>query len=69
MQRVLKRMQSLVVVFGAAAAIANAQAPSTPQASSAGDCTELSAVAAKLAIVAAWGVASFLVALRIFRWR
>ena len=48
MQRVLKRMQSLVVVFGAAAAIANAQAPSTPQASSAGDCTELSAVAAKL---------------------
>jgi len=28
-----------------------------------------SAVAAKLAIVAAWGVASFLVALRIFRWR
>jgi ABC-2 type transport system permease protein len=28
-----------------------------------------SAVAAKLAIVAAWGLASFLVALRIFRWR
>ncbi len=27
------------------------------------------AVAAKLAIVAAWGLASFLVALRIFRWR
>jgi lysophospholipase L1-like esterase len=48
MQRVLKRMQSLVVVFGAAAAIANAQAPSFPQASSAGDCTEPSAVAAKL---------------------
>jgi lysophospholipase L1-like esterase len=48
MQRVLKRVQSLVVVFGAAAAIANAQAPSTPQASSAGDCSELPAVAAKL---------------------
>lgn len=29
----------------------------------------LAAVAAKLAIVAAWGLASFLVALRIFRWR
>jgi len=28
-----------------------------------------SAVAAQLAIVAAWGLASFLVALRIFRWR
>src|ERR1700676_4642223 len=48
MKRVLKRMQSLVVVFGAAAAIANAQAPSTPQASSAVDCIELPAVAAKL---------------------
>jgi len=29
----------------------------------------LSAVAARLAILAAWCIASFLVALRIFRWR
>jgi lysophospholipase L1-like esterase len=48
MEKALKRLQSLVVVFGVAAAIGNAQAPSTPQASSAGDCTELPAVAAKL---------------------
>jgi ABC-2 type transport system permease protein len=33
------------------------------------DGRSLSAVAAQLAIVAAWGLASFLIALRIFRWR
>jgi len=48
MRKVLKRMQSLVVVFEVAAAIASAQAPSTAQASSAGDCTELPVVTAKL---------------------
>jgi lysophospholipase L1-like esterase len=48
MQKVLKRMQSLVFAFGFTAVIANAQAPSTAQTSSAEDCTELPAVAAKL---------------------
>ena len=48
MQKMLKRMLGLVFALGFATAIANSQAPSTPQASSGADCTELPAVAAKL---------------------
>jgi lysophospholipase L1-like esterase len=48
MEKVLKRMRILVVVFGFAAAIANAQAPSAAQTSSSAECAEMSAMAAKL---------------------
>lgn len=48
MKRVWKRMQSLVVAFGVAAAMANAQAPSAAQTNSAAECAEMPAVAAKL---------------------
>jgi hypothetical protein len=48
MQKILKRMLGLVLALGFAAMIAGAQAPNTAQTSSAADCTELPAVAAKL---------------------
>ena len=48
MQKILRKMAGVVVAFGFTAAIAGAQAPSTAQTSSAADCTELPAVAAKL---------------------
>src|SRR5579859_1641146 len=48
MQKIWKRMLGLVFALGFTAAIAGAQAPNTAQTSSAADCTELPAVAAKL---------------------
>src|SRR6202035_2872430 len=48
MSKLLRTVQGLVFTLVSAAAIANAQAPSAAQASSAADCTELPAVAAKL---------------------